>query len=296
MFAFGRVELVFSGLACLAIVLFILPLRLSAHWLLLLSVLPLANLSPPRPQSGDLYLRVLDVGQGLSIHLQTRNQDVLYDTGSRSQSGLDSGQTVILPALRLLGVNKLDRLVLSHMDSDHVGGVQTVLRELPVLAITGAGYGGCTPPVQFDADGVYFKVFQVMQTDNDNNSSCLLRITGAGFDILLTGDIEKSAEHELIERSRAGVDLMTVPHHGSQSSSSPALLNHFMPRQAIIASGYQNAFGHPSDSVVQRYLSRHIELVNTATSGSAVYRASTDGVVLVAEALPLQKKFWQYPR
>ena len=295
-FAFGRIELVISGLAWLAIVLFILPLRLSAHWLLLLSVLPLANLSPHRPASGDLYLRVFDVGQGLSIHLQTKSQDLLYDTGSRSPSGMDSGQTVIVPALRLLGVSKLDRLILSHRDSDHVGGAQTVLRELRVLAVIGADYGDCTPSIQFYADGVYFKVFQVMQTDNDNNSSCLLRIKGNNFDILLTGDIELSAEYELIQRSIGRVDLITVPHHGSRSSSSPALLNHLMPRQAIIASGYQNAFGHPSAIVVKRYQARNIDLLNTATSGSAVYRASVDGVVLVAEALPLQTRFWQYPR
>jgi len=114
--------------------------------------------------------------------------------------------------------------------------------------------------------------------------------------MLLTGDIEWVAEYELIQRSIGKVDLITVPHHGSSSSSSPALLNHLMPSQAIIASGYQNAFGHPSGIVVKRYQARHIDLLNTATSGSAVYRAGAEGVVLVAEALPLQTRFWQYPR
>ena len=295
-YAFGNVELVASGAALLAIVIFILPLRLSSHWLLLLSVLPLANLNPSRPQSGELSLRVFDVGQGLSIHLQTRSQDILYDTGSRSLSGSDKGLSVILPALRLLGVNKLDKMILSHSDSDHVGGAQSILKGIYVQAVIGAGFGGCAPARLFEADGVKFRVFQVMKTSSDNNNSCLLLITGKYFSVLITGDIETDAEYELVTQQRGSLDLITVPHHGSRSSSSPALLNHLMPGQAVIASGYKNPFGHPDVRVVERYKARSIAVLNTATSGALLFTAGTGGVVLVSEELPLERRFWRYER
>lgn len=295
-YAFGKIELVASGTALLAIVLFILPLRLSANWLLLLSVLPLANHSPSRPQSGELYLGVFDVGQGLSVHLQTRSQDILYDTGSRSLSGSDKGQSVILPSLRLLGINKLDKMILSHSDSDHVGGVQSILQGIPVRAVIGAGFGGCTPAQVFEADGVKFRVFQVMTASSDNNNSCLLLIRGKHFTVLLTGDIEADAEYELVTQLRGSLDLITVPHHGSRSSSSPALLNHLMPDQAVIASGYQNPFGHPTARVLERYKVRSIAVLNTATSGAVSFKADAEGVVLVSEELPLQRRFWRYER
>ncbi|MBT5203627.1 MAG: DNA internalization-related competence protein ComEC/Rec2 [Gammaproteobacteria bacterium] len=295
-YAFGNIELLASGAALLAIVIFILPLRLSSNWLLLLSVLPLANFNPSRPPPGELSLSVFDVGQGLSIHLQTQSQDILYDTGSRSLSGSDKGQSVILPALRLLGVNKLDKMILSHSDNDHIGGAQSILKGISVRAVIGAGFGGCTPARLFEADNVKFRVFQVMKTNSDNNNSCLLLITGKHFTLLITGDIEADAEYELVTQQRRSLDLITVPHHGSRSSSSPALLNHLMPAQAVIASGYKNPFGHPDARVVERYKARSIVVLNTATSGALSFTAGVGGVVLVSQELPLQRRFWRYQR
>jgi len=294
--ALGSADLAGFGLAGLAIVMFIVPFRLSANWLLVLSVLPLANLSPIRPQPGELFLTVFDVGQGLSVYLQTRNKDYLYDTGSKSLSGSDRGQSVVLPSLRLLGVNKLDKMILSHADTDHVGGARSILQGMSVGAVLGAGFEGCNPAKEFEADGVEFRVFQVMNAHNDNNNSCLLLIRTAHFRVLITGDIEAPAELELVSQLHDSIDLMTVPHHGSGTSSSPALLNHFMPEQAIIASGYQNPFGHPAAPVIERYRARAIVVSNTATSGAVSFSASEKGVVLVAKALPLQQRFWQYQR
>jgi competence protein ComEC len=95
-------------------------------------MLPLVFLPAPKPADGDLWLTVLDVGQGLAIVARSRDHTLLYDTGPRYSPEADSGNRVVLPYLRAAGVNRLDGMIVTHDDIDHSGGALSVLQGIPV--------------------------------------------------------------------------------------------------------------------------------------------------------------------
>jgi competence protein ComEC len=109
-----------------------LPRGIPARWLGLLCFLPLLTAEAPRPARGTAQVTVLDVGQGLAIHVQTAGHDLLFDAGPAFSADADSGNRIIAPYLRAMGVRRLDAMVISHADKDHEGGAASVLAALPV--------------------------------------------------------------------------------------------------------------------------------------------------------------------
>jgi competence protein ComEC len=135
--------------------------------------------------------------------------------------------------------------------------------QLPGWSAVAIGFEFIHPPANRYGDPVV----------RPNSRSCVLRVSGPGGVILLTGDIEARDERELLERGAVQpADLLLVPHHGSATSSSPAFVAAARPAHAVFATGYRNRFGHPKAEVADRY----------AAAGAALWRTDRDGAVTIA--------------
>ncbi|WP_296920373.1 DNA internalization-related competence protein ComEC/Rec2 [Polaromonas sp.] len=267
----------------------LLALRLPWHWRalgvpLLLPVLLWQSL---RPAPGQFELIAADVGQGNALIVRTAGHTLVYDSGPRFSSESDAGHRVLVPLLRALGA-RVDTLMLSHRDSDHIGGAPAVLAMQPQAALLSSIEAGhplqalrpsqrCVAGQQWRWDGVNFEVLHPPAADYDkpqksNAMSCVLRISSGGTAVLLAGDIELAQEQRMVA---AGVnlkaDLLLVPHHGSKTSSSAAFLDAVQPKVAMAQTGYRNRFGHPAPAVMERYRERGIRVLVSPACGAATW-------------------------
>ena len=297
------------GLLMLAIASGILVVRIRRNraWLFagsLILLLLVPQISPPGNASiapGEFQMTVLDVGQGLSMVVRTRNHVLLYDTGARFGPRFDAGSAVVVPYLRHQDVRVLDMLIVSHGDNDHIGGLESVLREFPaVRRLTSVpdkvpGSVACVEGDEWSWDGVRFTVLSpdTRHPPEHNNSSCVVKVTGSAGSALISGDIEKEVEALLIAtKSKAlSSDVLLVPHQGSKTSSTESFIDHVSPRIAIVASGYRNQYGHPAHAVMTRYRDRNIETFNTAYEGAVTARFS-GGITTVDTFRSTHRRFW----
>ena len=235
-------------------------------------------------------MRVLDVGQGLSVVVRTRNHAMLYDTGARFSRDFDAGSAVVVPYLRHQGIDTLDLLVISHGDNDHIGGMPAVLDAVRVRSTSTSvpdrvpGSRPCVAGEEWIWDGVRFTVLSPSNANPlpHNNASCVVRISGRFGTALLTGDIEKEAEMQLIHEFGEALrsDILLVPHQGSKTSSLARFIDLVAPAFAIVSAGYLNRYGHPAADVVQRYRERDIQLFDTSRHGAVHARVTRDGIAL----------------
>jgi competence protein ComEC len=281
------VPLALAGIAWL-----LLPRGVPARWLGVLLALPLFAVSPQSPGANELWITVLDVGQGLSVLARTEKHALLYDAGPAFNAFSDSGNRVILPYLRGEGIAALDALVVSHDDRDHSGGAGSVLEAMPVgvlwsslspdhaLLAASAWRAPCVAERKWLWDGVSFEFLHPRaeapagRAARANNQSCVLRIEAPAGRVLLTGDIERAAERELLRRAPAllSAEALLVPHHGSATSSTPEFVKQVAPRHAVFAVGHRNRFGHPREDVLARYREAGSELLRTDTGGAIQLR------------------------
>lgn len=281
----------------------LLPRAVPGKALALLLFLPLLWPAQQRLAHGEAELWLLDVGQGLSLLVRTAEHALLYDAGPSYAGGLDMGEAAVVPALRGLGVQRLDAFVISHGDNDHAGGAAAVRRALaPVLSYTSNGWQPdppalCESGVAWEWDGVRFAFLHPSQHFPylGNDSSCVLRIDTASTSVLLPGDISEVVEQRLLRDAadKLDVDWLLVPHHGSRSSSSEAFIDAVSPRTALIPVAHGSRFGHPHAEVVERYRQRGIELASTADSGAL--RVRLDGGDQVEGRRQTHRRFWHEP-
>jgi competence protein ComEC len=269
-------------LAVAGVGILLLPRGLPGRYLGALLLLPLLLNSPVRPETGAFRVTVLDVGQGLSIVVQTAEHSLLFDAGARFSSNFNAGDAVVLPFLRHEGVSHLDRFVVSHADNDHRGGMEAVLAAVSVdqlltsdqsLATEHDGQL-CQAGQRWIWDNVEFSVLHP-QPDlqaSKNDAACVIRIANDSGSFLLTADIEKKAEQILLQQIPETLvsTVMLVPHHGSKTSSTLAFVQAVAPRLALLSVGYLNSFGFPRPEIVERYRKQGIELLDTATSGALI--------------------------
>lgn len=262
--------------------------------------------TPPRPAPGQFELMALDVGQGSAVLLRTASHSLLYDTGPRygpQPDATDAGDRVVLPLLRALG-EQLDAVVVSHIDSDHAGGAASVQAAQPqarwLSSYDADPARRCVAGQHWQWDGVDFEVLHPQATDytedgrarlSSNAMSCVLRVSNGAQSAWLGGDIDAAHEVRLaLARPEMRATVMLAPHHGSQTSSSPVLLNTLRPGHVIVQSGYRNRFGHPAPLVLERYAQRGIPWVNSPECGAATWRSSEpDAVVCEREA---DRRYW----
>ena len=273
--------------ALLGAVLLVMPLPWRARLLAVPLTFPLLMPQPLPVAAGRFELLALDVGQGTAVLVRTRNRLLLYDAGPQYSRDSDAGQRVVLPLLRGRGETRIDTLVLSHRDIDHVGGARALLAALPVGALVSSLeeshplLGGVSTRTRCEAgqswswDGVQFDVLWPQAADFERRSkpnalSCVLRVASAHGIALLTGDIEREQETALVAAHGSDLrsDVLIVPHHGSKTSSSAPFLDAVNPQWAIFQAGYRSRFGHPAAEVMARYVERHIVPVESSICGA----------------------------
>lgn len=290
------------GLICAAAasLLCLLPRGLPGRALAPLLLLPLLLPTSQRPAAGEWRVTAVDVGQGLSVLVETEAHTLLYDTGPLFPSGTTAAELALLPLLQRRGIDTLDALVVSHADSDHAGGVGllrqrlTVHRLLAGEPLGGEGEEPCRRGEKWRWDGIDFELLHPDAEASGNDASCVLRVAGEGFSLLLTGDIERRSEYALLDAGLlAPVDLLVAPHHGSRSSSSALFALATQPRQVLFSAGYRNPFNHPHPSIVRRYRKGGAELFNTADSGAVTWRLDSRGVREVTQQRQQWPRYWE---
>ena len=261
---------------------------------------------------GAVRMTVFDVGQGLSILLQTRHHHLLYDTGPSMGPYADAGTRVILPALREARISQLDSIIFSHDDLDHTGGGASVLAAMPVKQVLGAWPSLVATPAERHTpcrrgqhwrwDNVRFDVLWPdpnTHVSGDNNQSCVLRVQAGQHVMLILGDIEAKAELHLVAETPAAqlqADLLVLGHHGSKTSSTKALLEAVRPREVIAAVGYRNRFNHPAPTVLQRLQTLGINGWRSDATGALSYQVEPASPWPTVQRWRLQHPhYWLWP-
>ena len=256
---FGRWGVILLGLTL--IVLLSIRLRWVLYWVPVLLLFVCLN-RIDRPNAGQAYVSILDVGQGLAIVVETKSRVMIYDTGPSYLSGWNAGEAVILPYLRSRAITQVDKLMVSHMDNDHSGGAKSLLKHLSVQElmlppqsesekefenIRETKLTQCLAKKSWVWDQVHFEI--ISPTDvllntplkhgkkQKNNFSCVLKIKDRHRTYLLPGDIESVVEQHLLETSAAHLkaDILVAPHHGSKTSSSSGWINKVSPDVVVFS-------------------------------------------------------------
>ena len=253
--------------------------------------------------SGQLEVRILDMGQADSILIRTQEKAALIDAGEN-----DMGQQV-LRELDQLGITSLDLVIGTHPHSDHIGGLDTVLEEIPVeklvmpqlpddLVPTTATYldvlwaaqaqnleiDAAQPGVSYDlgSGAVLTLLGPVGKYDDLNAISVVSRLDFGTCSFLFTGDATTLSEENLLKSgANLDVDILDVGHHGSNTSSSPAFLAAVSPIASSISCGANNSYGHPHAEVVER-LSEYGPIFRTDLLGTILF--TSDGSSLMASS------------
>ena len=270
-------------------------------------------------QDGEFRATVLDIGQGTSVLVETSSKRLLYDTGPIQGKKDDAGNRVILPYLRGRGIDRIDRMVISHSDSDHVGGAITLLKEVRFDSMMGSlpitnpllknlqARKIPTLPCRFGQHWVWDEVefyiwhpheetnFEWQYPGKPNEMSCVLEVRNKTASLWLTGDVERQGEAEMIERLNQSAlqDLkdkkliFMAPHHGSKTSSSEELLKRLSPDQAFAQNGYRNRYGHPHPTVSARYKTLDIPFYQSPNTGAQIWTFTKK------DEIPRKPIFWR---
>jgi competence protein ComEC len=263
---------------------------------------PLMFTEPKQRAPSEIELTLLDVGQGLSAVVQTANHQLIFDTGAKFSADSDSGKSVLLPFLRSQGIEKIDTLVVSHGDNDHIGGAASLLLSMPTERVLTSvpqklsdfAPTPCTTGQTWQWDEVTFSMLSPNhEYVSDNDNSCVLIITSKHGALLLTGDIEEVAESWLVEHygEKLQAKILIAPHHGSKTSSSLKFLQTVKPELILIPAGYRNQFGHPHPSVLQRYRQAGISWLNSADSGAIEVELASSGTS-ISSLRQINSHYW----
>ena len=250
------------------------------------------------PGDNEIIVAFLDVGQGDSILIWSRDSAILIDGGDTNRGN------VVLEYLRLAGVSRLDYVIATHPHRDHIGGLVTVLgrvevgqvlmpdvvhtttafenllavienNDIPVV-IPGVGQG-------FRAGIIDFTVLGPLPGHrNLNDASIVLRLVHGETSFLFTGDVEAAGERALMASGQdLSADVLKLGHHGSRTSSTAAFLDAVSPMAAVITAGAGNQFGHPHGEVLVRLYERGIMVYRTDLIGTVVMASDGDRIVLL---------------
>lgn len=259
-----------------------------------------------RPEPGEAHFTLLDVGQGLAAVVETRHRTLVFDTGPRFSASFDTGAAVVLPYLISRGVERVDTLMVSHGDNDHIGGARSLIKGIPVANIltsvpgqlSDVGARGCHAGQSWRWDGVRFDILHPGRAfrGDENNGSCVLKVSTQGGAVLLTGDIEKRAEILLLAEQAANLraDVLVVPHHGSKTSSLPRFIRAVGPRWALFPVGYRNRFKLPHAAIVARYDTVGAEVMASGLEGAISLRLGREAISPPQSYRRLNRHYWTH--
>jgi len=232
------------------------------------------------PSQGDFDVVMLDVGHGLAAVVRTEQHVLVFDTGPAWRSGGAAARFTLVPYLRSIGARAVDTVVLRHPDQDHAGGFDTLVRALPVGRVLAEQDRDLGQPAQpcvaggtWYWDGVRFEVLHppAGAVLGDNDRSCALRVDSPAGAALMLADPERRAEQTMLGRNLSA-EVVLVPHHGSASSSSPALVAAVGAKVALVSNGFGNRWGLPREDVVHRWSESGARVLTTAEGGALTVR------------------------
>nr|WP_279586843.1 ComEC family protein [Rahnella sp. BIGb0236] len=241
---------------------------------LLLSIFAISFVWLNRNPEERWRVDMIDVGHGLSVLISKNGRGILYDTGNRWE-GSSAAEQNIIPFLNWKNIQP-ELIIISHDDMDHRGGLPLLQNRFPAASVRESALSGqhhlkCKAGEQWHWQGLAFKVLwpEKMSADVGNNDSCVIRIDDGTFSLLLTGDIEAETEKALVRkwRSELQATVLQVPHHGSNTSSTPPFLRAVKPVIALASASRFNKWRLPADKVVSRYNKARYDWRSTSRSG-----------------------------
>lgn len=294
----GQPSLLVTVLALIGTLWLLTPKPILGRLLGAVLWLPLFFVPETKLEPGDFKVSMIDVGQGLSVLVNTENHFLLYDTGASFNDFSIAGITVI-PFLQSQHIQTLDKLVISHGDNDHRGGLSAISDafEIKDVVENSQKHSGCHVGQYWVWDSVRFEYLHPSHPlpEKSNNRSCVLKVSNGLSSILLTGDIEAEIEAELIKNNKLALkaDVLLVPHHGSKTSSSLTFLEAVNPEVAINSAGYLNRYKHPHPDIEQRYSDSGIPFYNTAHEGQIFVHFDNRGRIDVSTFRSTNLAFWR---
>ena len=260
----------------------------------------------------------LNVGQGdcIVIEMPYRKEIIMIDTGGILRFEQDAwkstnevyevGRQIVVPFLKGKGITKIDTLVITHADADHMEGAEEILREIHVSEIhisPGSSNKGVMEDLMKEViqqqipmfekraggevDSSYYQFQYIYPMDavyEGNNDSLVLSMRNSSFHGLFIGDLEKEGELELVNKypeALKEITLLKIGHHGSKTSSEPSFLALTNPDLSIITAGFRNQFGHPHPDVVERLDALQIPFLQTGRDGTIEVEITKNGEILV---------------
>ena len=239
--------------------------------LLFVSISPIKDLLKP-----EVSFSMIDIGQGDAFLLNDGGDYYLFDVGGPKYDDYDSGQRILIPYLKSLGIKKIKGVFISHEDSDHSGNLETLYDNFKVeCLITGPHNKKLIKKYKAKVikenqkiklkNGTIKCVFQGIEGEENSHSTGFM-INIKGKKILTLGDLPKEYEDKLDLRA----DILKVSHHGSRSSTSKYFLSNVKPKVALISAGRNNIYGHPHKEVIENL------------SGVKIYNSQKDGLVKIS--------------
>ncbi len=301
------IPIVYWAPIILGTLLLLTPKKLPAKWLGLFGFSPLFLVQPDRPDKGEFWFILLDAGQGLSAVVQTHNYTLVFDTGAKFSDSFNIGTTVIKPFLQHQGVKKIDTLIVSHGDNDHMGGAIPLINSMAVTTVlSGAteklpNATPCYAGQSWQWDEVDFTMLHPDDIPSSpvasgkNNRSCVLKIANQANSILLPADIEYSVEQKLVARYGNALrsTILVAPHHGSNTSSSDSFIHAVKPDIVLFPLGYHNRYRFPAEAVVDRYQTKGITMLNSADHGAIQFKMTADSYSLTRTWRQASAKIWR---
>ena len=272
------------GIAMLGALVALAPGTRNARMLVPMLLVPALAWDGGRPPTGAFDIAVLDVGHGLSTVIRTRTRTLVFDAGPKWFSGGDAGASIVAPFLLSLGVREIDMLVISHGDSDHRGGLESLTRTIPAkrLLIGDAGLSGigtkCVAGSKWEWEGVRFEILSpaAISTMRGNDASCVMRVESDHGSVLVTGDIERRGEAALMASGAPlRATLVIAPHHGSRTSSSAEFVDAVAAKWVIFPVARHSRWGFPDKNVVARW--RSVGALTWSTGQAGAVHVRFDG-------------------
>ena len=262
-----------------------------------------------------LRIFFIDVGQGDSTLIITPDKKTVLIDGGGSDS-FDVGEKVLLPYLLDRRILKIDYVLISHFDTDHCGGILTIMEKVKVkniiiseqaehsenyerfkklmihkkIRLIEVKKGDKIKIGRYSEFKILFPTSRLLSENPLNNNSIVAQFNYNNFKMLFTGDIEKLAEQQILKAEKAEIraDILKVAHHGSKTSSIPEFIKAVKPKIALIGVGKNNTFGHPNQQTIKNLENIKCRIYRTDLQGEIIIKIDQKGRMNVKSKLKIK--------